>query len=398
MLPRGLERSAQYLAGRAIRRLGFYRKAEIIDQQAKPFEFNGTFHALRESELRKLPQHKVFLSAGCSGSWYFDWVETCCRPSRHIGVELYSPRPEHLPENCTWIASSISAFPDVPADTVDVVFSGQNLEHLWPDDIVGFLLESRRVLRAGGLLVIDTPNREVTSPMGWCHPEHTAEFTITELHRMLELAGFAVASTTGHWLCRDLDTGQPMPLVPPAGPAPEVVVAQRISGATARPADAFSVWITAHSTGAADAAQLRNYVNRTWRAANTERSRRSNIADGCIVDETLFRTDGEAPGFKMWGPYFPLKAGRHRITWRIRLDRQFVGEVATVDVVSNAGAIIWSERVVDASDLRLEQWSDFAIEVDLPETTFGLEFRLRTTHRAAITGTRCVELVELSTG
>ena len=66
----------------------------------------------------------------------------------------------------------------------DLVFSGQNLEHLWPDEVSGFLLEAARVLRPGGHLVVDSPNRLLTAPLNWSHPEHTIELTLAEVAKM----------------------------------------------------------------------------------------------------------------------------------------------------------------------------------------------------------------------
>src|SRR3954467_912781 len=64
-------------------------------------------------------------------------------------------------------------------DAVDVVVSFETLEHL--DDPAGFLVEVRRVLRPGGLLVISTPDRQVYSAPGSdANPYHRLEYTPEE--------------------------------------------------------------------------------------------------------------------------------------------------------------------------------------------------------------------------
>lgn len=68
-----------------------------------------------------------------------------------------------------------------------VVVSLETIEHV-PDPL-GLLREFRRVLRLGGLLLISTPQ----APMG--NPNHIHEFTLGELCRALEEAGFPVGST-----------------------------------------------------------------------------------------------------------------------------------------------------------------------------------------------------------
>src|SRR5262245_61892225 len=58
-------------------------------------DFNELLHGCRSACLRAMPKVSgTMLSAGCSGRWYFDWIaERTGHSGRHIGVELYSPRP-----------------------------------------------------------------------------------------------------------------------------------------------------------------------------------------------------------------------------------------------------------------------------------------------------------------
>ncbi len=140
--------------------------------------FYALLHELRSHALADMPAGaRTMLSAGCSGRWYFDWIEERYgRVERHIGVEAYMPRPADLPGNVEWLPRDVSHVPEVASGSVDFVFSGQNIEHLWPDQVAGFLLESHRVLAPGGWIVIDSPNRELTHPLVWTHPEHTVEY------------------------------------------------------------------------------------------------------------------------------------------------------------------------------------------------------------------------------
>ena len=112
-------------------------------------DFNNFIHACRSLLLAELPRNaEVVLSAGCSGKWYFDWFEECYgRVSTHIGLELYSPKPDMLPNNVRWIPNSVSCMRDIRDDSVDILFSGQNVEHLFKDDLRGFFLEASRVLK-----------------------------------------------------------------------------------------------------------------------------------------------------------------------------------------------------------------------------------------------------------
>ena len=100
----------------------------------------------------------------------------------------------------------------VGTGSVDLVFSGQNIEHLWPEQTVAFLVESNRVLHDDGLLVVDSPNRAITEAYQWSMAEHTVELEPSEAVTVLGLAGFAVERMKGLWLCRE--DGRLLPLDP----------------------------------------------------------------------------------------------------------------------------------------------------------------------------------------
>src|SRR5580692_4621286 len=108
-----------------------------MSAQAPKIDINMLLHRARAAHLRAMPPFaKRLLSAGCSGRWYFDWIEQCYgRVRQHIGIEFYSAKPGDLPDNVTWIANTASNMSDVADASVDLLFSGQNLEHLWPEEV-----------------------------------------------------------------------------------------------------------------------------------------------------------------------------------------------------------------------------------------------------------------------
>jgi SAM-dependent methyltransferase len=101
------------------------------------------------------------------------------------------------------------AYPDVRAvrgnlaalplrdSTVDVVANLQVIEHLWDQE--GFLRECRRVTRAGGRLLVTTPNRITFSPGRDTplNPFHTRELDPSEMDSLLRAAGFGVEYLAG---------------------------------------------------------------------------------------------------------------------------------------------------------------------------------------------------------
>lgn len=78
---------------------------------------------------------------------------------------------------------------------LDTVVSIETLEHL--ADPLGFAKELSRLLRAGGELLLSTPNA-IRSDGG--NPYHLREFTLDELRSLLGEAGFSVETAWGqHW-------------------------------------------------------------------------------------------------------------------------------------------------------------------------------------------------------
>ena len=237
-------------------------------------DFNLLLHELRTIELRRLPiKNGVLLSAGCAGRWYFDWVDEAVGPlQRHIGVELFSQRPESLPRHVEWIAASASAMAEVPSGSVGTVYSGQHLEHLWNDEMVSFFAEASRVLVDGGSLVIDSPNRLATEGMGWVQPEHTIEITAAEAEQLLVLAGFDVTVRRGLWNCRDRD-GTSWQTLFPAGNAAAII--DRAAGRFDLD-DAFVWWVEAtKSDRPFRGAELATEVGRLFDAHWTNRVNRA---------------------------------------------------------------------------------------------------------------------------
>jgi predicted SAM-dependent methyltransferase len=87
--------------------------------------------------------------------------------------------------------------------SIDLVWSGQSIEHISREDARTMLAETHRILRPGGHFCLDTPNRLLTrlhtawSGGGFIHPEHKYEYEPGELRDELERAGFAVLRSKG---------------------------------------------------------------------------------------------------------------------------------------------------------------------------------------------------------
>ncbi len=88
---------------------------------------------------------------------------------------------------------------DYSDGSVDLVYSGQSIEHVPPDVADSVLSEVRRVLRPGGYLGIDTPNARVTrlQQSQFIDPDHEHEYTDAEMRAKLAAAGLDIVSAVG---------------------------------------------------------------------------------------------------------------------------------------------------------------------------------------------------------
>jgi len=374
--------------------------AEAKPAAAPPaLDVNVMLHAARSAHLGAMPQGaKRLLSAGCSGLWYFEWIEKRYgHVPEHIGVEYYMPRPDGLPANVRWIANSVSEMTEVADRSCDLVFSGQNIEHLWPEETAGFLAESARVLRPGGHLVVDSPNRIVTAALNWSHPEHTIELSLPEITRLLRLAGCEPTKAAGIWLCRDPQSGRFLPFDPNIA-EPDWHFAERLVAAEERPEQSFIWWVEARRGAAPpDKEAIASMLAELFRAHWPERTERFAVPAARTREQ---RTDGEwvraaagEPGPVFFGPNMPLRAGRYRVTFR--LDPEPAGErpdagepYALCDVLS-AGSEEKLASIMVGSGVR-----SASLAFSLPAVTFGLQFRCISLGRTGFAVRRAVTIEE----
>ena len=331
-------------------------------------------HRGRTAFLSQIPKGaETFLSAGCAGLWFFEWVEQCYGDiPRHIGLEYYTPRPAGLPSNVEWIENTCSDMSGVADRSCDLVFSGQNLEHLWTDEAIGFFLEAARVTRPGGLLVMDSPNRSITEDLRtWSHPEHTVELTTAEAVEVTELAGFDVVTVKGIWLSRDPATGTVVPFQNPDDAT--LSLEERLVGGVARPEDAFLWWIEARRADRApNPAGVTTRLTEIFDKAWPERITRNVVG----VGEVETAPDGdwvvcppETPGPLIFGPYMPLRAGRYRCIFELKGSDPAARARCDVAWGDQAEIVLLRELTVGSSG------ETVSLEFDVSALRFGFQFR-----------------------
>lgn len=91
----------------------------------------------------------------------------------------------------------------IESDSVDLVWSGQSIEHVTPAQGQRMCQEAYRVLRSGGRFCLDTPNGHISSVHAatvgnqFIHPDHKIEYTPDQLRGLLVDTGFRIAEEWG---------------------------------------------------------------------------------------------------------------------------------------------------------------------------------------------------------
>ena len=104
--------------------------------------------------------------------------------------------------------ADLSGFADA---SVDLVYSGQSIEHVPPDVGRHVLAEVARILKPGGHLGLDTPNGRVTRLQQdeFIDPDHEIEYTLDELTSLIGSAGLDVIDHRGaNYSGRGLEAGK----------------------------------------------------------------------------------------------------------------------------------------------------------------------------------------------
>jgi SAM-dependent methyltransferase len=142
-----------------------------------------------------------FLAPGCT---FLEIGAGDCALSRRVAqraghvyaVDICDQTRAPLPENVELVISDGREI-GVPAESVDVAFSDQLMEHLHPDDARTQLASIHRALRPGGVYVCITPNRlygpsDISAYFDdVARGFHLREYTVFEVKRVMHEAGFS---------------------------------------------------------------------------------------------------------------------------------------------------------------------------------------------------------------
>lgn len=367
-------------------------------------DLSHILHECRTANLRSVRAlGKVMVSIGAADTWYFNWVEqNCGKPLRHIGVEYYMKKPDDLPEGVEWIANTAADMSDVESSVADVLFSGQNIEHLWQDEVAKFLEEAHRVLKQGGHLCLDSPNRTITQAYGGAHPEHMVELTVDEAVALITHAGFDVLSVKGIFTCRDRNSRELLSIERISETAPNSSI-QRCVEATGDPHNSYIWWIEARKGHRSfDEIAVRKVIEQYWTIGWPERLNRlvSNIGVKRTDDQGQVFWESRAGdgGALVYGPYAPLKAGSYRVTLVVRSLEEVAPQtdVGWMDVAFNHAGDVKSRRDLKAGELSSTQSRPLSLDFSISEMTFGFQVRVFSSGAIGLSVEKQIELVTVA--
>jgi SAM-dependent methyltransferase len=281
-----------------------------------------------------------------------------------------------------WVANTAGSMPDVETGVADLLVSGQNIEHLWQDEVAGFLAEAHRVLRPGGRMLIDSPNRAITQIYGGAHPEHMVELTVDEAVAVVTAAGFDVQRVAGIFLCRDARSGDVLPIDGTADISTPSLVFRSVA-AIDDAENAYLWWIEAvRAEREPETAKVLDIIASYWAVGWPERMGRLVTVIGTpevLPDgRSTWRSEAAQSGPLCFGPYAPIKAGRYRTTLHVMRtseveDGQILGHV---DVIFGDGSVVEGRADLSATVLPINEWTPITLEFEIAEMRFGFQNRL----------------------
>jgi len=184
-----------------------------------PEAFGPSIHAGRSEFIRSLPKARRIIDLGGTAlaqdmgamvamgyPYHFDELTVIDLPpeDRHpLYQDSVHPDRVSTPQGLvTYRYHSMTDLSGIQDDSVDLVYSGQSIEHVTVEDAKLVVGEVNRVLRPGGWFALDTPNSAVTrlQQPEFIDPDHEFEYCLEELIELVSVH-FDVKVTYGLNYC-----------------------------------------------------------------------------------------------------------------------------------------------------------------------------------------------------
>ena len=187
-------------------------------------------HAAREMMVRGLPRAETIVDRGggaqetAAGAlvfmgypYPFDTL-TIVEPPQADRHEIYRDAVPGDPIEydtgrgvVRYLYTSMADLSPIPSGSIDLVFSGESIEHVTREECERVLAECARVLKPTGSLCFDTPNRAITRLQvgddGFINPDHKYEYTHGEMVDAIRRNGLEVVEQKGITWCPSARTG-----------------------------------------------------------------------------------------------------------------------------------------------------------------------------------------------
>ncbi|WP_269515448.1 hypothetical protein [Brevundimonas subvibrioides] len=263
-----------------------------------------------------------------------------------------------------WIGRDRDGRFDAQASTIDILWVGHWLERLWPEQIIVFLSEARRLLRPGGVMILAGTNRQVAGTLA--RPARPVELTWAEAVALIQSAGFDITRPKGLLLARGPD-GEPLEPCHESSAAVFDMVTRAVAGADA-PERSLAWWAEVRpSERPADVERMDVLLQRAGAATAS-----NNLA---LPDRGVA---GLPAGTMRVGRSLPLRAGRYRATVQVQRVGKANDPSAGVIEACIGGDDVVARTSIDGARLANRAWVPIDLEFELarPVDEFDVRFTL----------------------
>ena len=158
---------------------------------------------------RWIPPESVVLDVGCGWGEFINAV----RARQRIGMDLNPESARRLDPQVRFLQQDCSSTWQVPASSLDVVFSSNFFEHLADKESLRRTLEeAHRSLRPGGRLICMGPNIRYLAGAYWDFWDHYLPLTHLSMSEGLRLAGFSIERSIARFLPYSMSQGNEPPV------------------------------------------------------------------------------------------------------------------------------------------------------------------------------------------
>ncbi|HEY3733415.1 MAG TPA: class I SAM-dependent methyltransferase [Streptosporangiaceae bacterium] len=158
---------------------------------------NATWRVLCEDFFQKWINPGATVLEVAAG--YCEFINNI-KAGKKIAVDLNPEVKRRADSDVRAVVASATSFPEVPGDSIDVVFISNFFEHISKDDILETLHEVHRVLRPTGKILVLQPNIRFCRTDYWMFFDHITPLDDRSLNEALAMTDFGTEKTIVRFL------------------------------------------------------------------------------------------------------------------------------------------------------------------------------------------------------